>query len=151
MSESLHLTLITPGQATQAVSSQLVPFARRLWADGKAVSIVAKEQEDDRSLQQNKFYWGYVLKTISERARINGLGADVDGWHYFFKKNVLGYRITKTRIPGSKRPVIRRELRSTKGLSVKRMSEYMEQVMAMAATDFGVAFEDGRRWEDERA
>lgn len=109
--------------------------------------VTIREQEDQRSLQQNAFYWGFVLKQISAQATIGGIGSDENGWHYFFKKTVLGYRITRTKVPGSKRPVIRRELRSTQGLSVKAMSKYLEEVMAKAATEFGVTFPD-KRWED---
>lgn len=139
-----------PEQAGRVFASTVRPWCHDQWRQGKRLIATIRELEDVRSIQQNKFYWSFVLKTISEQARINGIGADAEGWHYFFKKNVLGYRITKVKVPGSKRPVIRRELRSTTGLSVRRMSEYLEQVMATAATEFGVTFEDGRRWEDER-
>lgn len=59
---------------------------------------------------------------------------------------MLGYRVLKTRLPGSKRPSITRELRSTKDLKVKPMSDYLEKVMAIGAGDFGVTFEI-KDWE----
>jgi hypothetical protein len=148
---ALRLTLINGEQATRAVSAQLVPFCRALWRAEKRVSLVAQEEEDARSLQQNAFYWSFVLKQISQQATIDGIGADENGWHYWFKKTILGYRVTKTKVPGSKRPAIRRELRSTAKLKVGPMSKYLDAVMAKAATEYGVTFEDGKRWEDWQA
>jgi hypothetical protein len=116
-------------------------------AEGKRIRARFEVEEDDRSIRQNAFYWGWVLKCISEQARLNGVGADADGWHYWAKKEFLGYRFTKVNVPGSKRPVVRRELRSTKDLKVKAFSEYLEKLMAYAATTFGVEF-DGKTWQE---
>jgi|GEM_PF-6067955 len=52
--------------------------------------------------------------------------------------------------PGNKRPSVIKELRSTKGLKVKPMSDYLEAVIAEAVTDFGVMFSVSR-WEQYRA
>jgi hypothetical protein len=139
----------SPEQARATLEQRIGPWCREQWAAGRERLVVTvREQEDQRSLQQNAFYWSFVLKQISQQAVVDGIGSDENGWHYFFKKTVLGYRVTRTKVPGSKRPVIRRELCSTKGLSVKAMSKYLEEVMAKAATEFGVTFEDGKRWED---
>jgi hypothetical protein len=149
MSETLTTIWSTPEQAKASLEARIGPWCRAQWqADGeRRLVVTVREQEDQRSLQQNAFYWGFVLKQISAQATIGGIGSDENGWHYFFKKTILGYRVTRTKVPGSKRPAIRRELRSTRGLSVKAMSAYMEQVMAKAATDFGVTFAD-KRWEE---
>ena len=117
---------------------------------GKRMVVTAQEQEDERSLRQNAFYWAVVLKCTSEQAKINGVGATADGWHLYWKREHLGYKFTKTKLPGAKRPSITRELRSTKGLSVKKMAVYLEKVQATAATDFGVAF-SAMRWEEYRS
>lgn len=148
---------IQPGQAHGA-AKQFLARCEEMFSRGvERIAATAQEEEDDRSLRQNSFYWGYVLKTISAQATINGIGSDEDGWHYFFKRTILGYRVVKTRVPGSKRPVIRRELRSTKNLKARRrgeadptkyMPDYLDAVMAKAATEFGVTFDETKRWED---
>jgi hypothetical protein len=137
-----------PEQAGKNFAHVVRPFCHEQWKAGRRLVVTIRELEDERSLQQNAFYWSFVLKNISQQATINGIGSDAYGWHYWFKKNILGYCFTKTKVPGSKRPVIRRELRSTTKLSVSKMSKYLEQVMAHAATTYGVAFEDGKRWQD---
>lgn len=140
-----------PEQAGKHFAEKVRPFCREQWAQGRQLAVHICEAEDQRSLQQNAFYWAFVLKTISRQATIDGIGSDENGWHYYFKRRVLGYRVTKTKVPGSKRPVIRRELRSTTDLKVKPMSTYLEKVMAIAATEFGVTFDPGKSWEDWQA
>ena len=55
----------------------------------------------------------------------------------------------KTLVAGRKRPVISTSLGTTKGLKVKPMSKYIEQVIAYAVTELGVHF-SSTRWEDYR-
>lgn len=145
---SLSLRLTDASQGRIAVKGQLLPFIGGHLQAGRALAVTVKEAEDERTLKQNAFMWGFVLKTISRQAVIDGIGADERGWHLFFKRRLLGYRVRKVKVPGKKRPSITRELRSTTGLSVKRMSAYLEEMMATAATEFGVTFEPDRRWED---
>lgn len=141
MSEAMRIELHDAQQGRNALIARLLPWIGEQLRAGREIEVVARELQDNRSLKQNAFYWSYVLKTISTQATIGGIGADEEGWNKYFKRRVLGYRVTKTRIPGSKRPSITRELRSSKDLKVKPMSDYLEQVMAIAASEFGVTFE----------
>lgn len=147
MSQALRVELHNAEQGRAVVAQRLLPWIGEQIAMGREVEVIARELEDSRSHKQNAFLWGYVLKTISQQAVIGGIGSDEEGWHYYFKRRLLGYRVLKTRVPGSKRPSIRRELRSTKDLKVKAMSDYLDKVMATAATEFGVTFKM-TRWED---
>lgn len=150
MTQALQLTLNNADQGRDVMRSQFLPFIGGLIESGKRVTVVAKELEDERSLKQNKFLWGFVYKHISEQALIAGIGATADGWHLYYKRILLGYRHTATRLPGKKRPSITRELRSTTDLKVKPMSKYLDKVMAHAATTFGVTFPAGIGWETYR-
>lgn len=136
-----------PQQAHAAIAQQLWPMLKAELTAGKRMVVTAQEQEDERSLKQNAFYWAVVLKCTSQQAKINGVGATPDGWHLYFKREHLGYKFTKTKLPGKTRPSVIKELRSTRGLSVKRMSIYLEKCIAQACTDFGVMF-PVNRWED---
>lgn len=155
MSEfALHTIWINPAsspdQAKKNFLNVVSPYCSELWARGvDAISVTIQPQEDARSIQQNRFYWGVVLKEISEQATIGGMGATPDGWHLYFRKKHLGYSFTKTKEPGKKRPSIRKELISTRSLSVRKMSEYLEQIIAEAVTDFGVRFSVSK-WEEFR-
>lgn len=151
---------VQPGQAHTAAKRFLADCEAMFARGVERIAASAQEELDDRTLKQNGFYWGVVLKNISQQATIDGIGSDENGWHYVMKKRVLGYRVVKVRVPGSKRPVIRRELRSTTDLKARRrgepdptkyMPDYLDAVMAIAASEFGVTFPPDQRWEDYRS
>lgn len=148
MTEALDMIVTTPEQSHRAAVAAHA-LCKRLTLEGKKARILAAEEEDDRTLQQNKFYWGIVLKQISEQAQDGGIGAQQVGWHRYYKIKFLGYKITRVRMPGKKRPSILRELRSTKELKVKPFSDYLEKVIAHAVTTFDVRFTE-TRWENHR-
>lgn len=114
------------------------------WTDDEGVvherqyRLTFAEVREDRSERQNKFYWGAVLKQISAQAPGNWTP---DAWHEAFKRTILGYEVVKVKVAGRKRPTVYRRLRSTTDLTVKQMSEFLEQVLATAATDLGVVFD----------
>lgn len=148
MIESIDVVVSTR-EGAHNVAKLAYERARMLIADGKRVRLVAEEAEDDRSIQQNRFMWGVVLKEMSEQAQINGQRWAAEAWHELGKRQFLGYEFKKTVIAGRKRKTVSKVLRSTTRLSVKRMSEYLEKLMAFAVTDLGVTFSE-HRWENYR-
>lgn len=136
---ALYLELISPQQANRAVRERFFPYCKAKLDEGLCLAVTVTELEDARSLEQNKLYW-HFLGEISDQAKLNGIGATKEGWHLYFRRKFLGYKFTTTRLPGNKRPSVIRELRSTRGLSVKKMAEYTTQVTAEAASEFGVMF-----------
>lgn len=151
MSElALHTVFINPDQAKKAIAGQIAPYCKALWAQGiERVAVTLQPEEDAKTVQQNKFYWGVVLTEISEQARIEGQRYTVDAWHELFKRQFLPRTTKRVYVAGKKRPVITTVIGSTKGLSIKKMSAYLEQVMAFATTDLNVKF-TASRWEDHR-
>lgn len=129
----------TRAQAHEA-AMQGYALARTLIDQGKRVLFSVGEFEDDRSLKQNRFYWGPCLGEISNQAKLGGVGFNEDGWNWYFKRKFLGYRFKKVMVPGNKRVSVIKELISTKDLSVKKMTTYLDKVQAHAASDFGVEF-----------
>lgn len=120
-------------QAWQHAIKPRLEAGERLW-------LGVQPLEDARDLQRNREYWGYVLRPISEQAQVDGIGSTAEGWHDYYRLMFLGYEFTKVRLPGKKRPSVRRALKSTTTLSNRAMREYMEQIRAHAATTFGVTF-----------
>lgn len=148
MTEALDIVVRTR-EGAHKVAELAYKKARALIADGKEVRIRAEVAEDDRSLRQNAFYWACVLREISEQAAIDGQRWSADAWHQYGKRTFLGYEFKRTVIAGRKRKAVSKQLRSTTKLSVRRMSEYLEKLMAFAVTDLGVRFSE-KRWEDWR-
>lgn len=114
--------------------------AQAIVANGQPARVLVEQQEDDRTVQQNRFYWGPVLSEISEQAVIEGQRWVSEAWHELFRRQFLGYEVVKVRVAGKKRPVVIRRLRSTTKLKVRAMGNYLDQVQAFAATDLGVRF-----------
>ncbi len=138
---ALHTVFISPEQAKSCVSNVIAPYCKAQWAQGvERLAVTVMPEEDARSIQRNAEYWGFVLQPISDQAQINGIGATKEGWHDYYRKMFLGYEFTKVKMPGTKRPSVRRTLKSTTKLSERKMRDYCEQVRAHAATTFGVTF-----------
>ncbi len=146
---ALQLQWTTPDQAGASMRAQFIPYVKEKLEAGLCLAVSVMELEDARSLQQNAFYWAVVLKQISEQATIDNIGATPKGWHLWAKRKFLGYQFTKIKLPGAKRPSVTKTLRSTRGLSVKKMSVYLEQVIAEAVTVFDVRFSE-RDWTQHR-
>lgn len=138
--QDFGIALNEPHQAHGALVNQVWPIAKEQTALGNRLWLSLQPLEDARTLRQNRFYWAAVLKQISEQAQVNGMGADSEGWHLYYRRMFLGYVFKKTKVPGLKRVSVTRELRSTTSLSVKAFAEYIDQIQAHAATTFGVTF-----------
>jgi hypothetical protein len=133
------VALYTPEQGHQQIVA-LWPELKEQLQQGKHLWVEVQPLEEARELRVNREYWGFVLRPISEQAQIGGIGSTADGWHDYYRLMFLGYEFTKVRLPGKKRPSIRRQLKSTTTLSNRAMREYMEQIRAHAATTFEVTF-----------
>jgi NinB protein len=146
MSEAIDVIAANPMRAHEAVQHGWA-LAKALTIAGRKAHIQIREAEDDRSVRQNAYYWAVVLKEISEQAAIEGQRWTADAWHELCKRQFLGYEIKKVKVAGRKKATIIRRLRSTTGLSVRKFSDYLEQILAFASTDLSVRFSVSR-WED---
>ena len=109
-------------------------LAKVLVQQGRRVRIRVEEDQDDLTLQQRRFYRGPVLQQISEQAHQDGQRYGKAVWHELFRGQFLGSR---WELVGG-RPV---ELRvSTEDLGIRDYSEYIDKVLAEAATVWGVEF-----------
>lgn len=126
-------------EAAHKAASDAYAEAKRLVAEGKQAVISAKEYDADRSLEQNRYYWGPLLGTISEQVRTPDRWT-AEAWHQLFRRQFLGYEVKREVVAGKKRPVTIRRLRSTRDLTVKQFATYLEQITAYATTELGVEF-----------
>jgi hypothetical protein len=107
-------------------------FAHR----GEPLRLIVTAEERQRNQQQNRFYFGAVLKQISEQAWVDGKQYDKDTWHeYFARKYGILDELT---LPDGE--IITRR-KSTTQMSVGEFSEYLNQVQAYAGETLGVCFE----------
>lgn len=132
-----------------AVANAAYSLAKQLINDGKAARITAELYEEDRTLRQNRYYWGCILKEISEQASIGGQRWSIEAWHELFKRQFLGFEIVKLTVAGRRKKQVIRRLKSTTGLKVRPMARYLDEITAFAVTDLGVRFsvDNWEQWE----
>lgn len=141
--------IVSSRDQAHAAANALYAQAKAIVQSGRKARMVCEEQEDDRSVQQNRYYWGVVLAETSQQASIEGQRWAAEAWHELFKRMFLGYEIRKTVVAGRRRKLVTRTLRSTTRLKVRAMGDYLTKVQAFAAGDLGVRF-SCERWEEYR-
>lgn len=137
MNQSLSVYCPDPISANKACNEGW-RIAKAMTTAGTPVEVIVRKAEDERSLRANRFYWGFVLKTIANFVELGGQKYSADAWHELMKRTYLGYEIKKYRVAGKKKLQIIRRLRSTADLSVKQFCIYLEQIIAYGATDLGI-------------
>lgn len=140
MTRDEHTVICRTREALHDAVSHGYGYGKTLLADGKTVLVRVAEHDNDRTLAQNRLYWGPLLGQIAKQAKSNGSYWTEDAWHEAFKRLFLGYRIQKVKVAGRKRPTVIRSLWSTRDLGVKRFSDYIDRIEAFAVTDLGVEF-----------
>jgi hypothetical protein len=103
---------------------------------GEPLRLIVTAEERQRNQQQNRFYFGAVLKQVSEQAWVDGKQYDKDTWHeYFARKYGILDELT---LPDGE--IITRR-KSTTQMSVGEFSEYLDAVQSYAGGTLGVQFE----------
>ncbi|KVV22326.1 recombinase [Burkholderia multivorans] len=122
------------------VWSALVAFVRAnaptFASKGEPLRVIVTAEERQRNQQQNRFYWGAVLKQISEQAWVEGRQFDKDAWHEYFARK---YGVCDELVLPDGEIITRRK--STTQMSVGEFSTYLNQIQAYAAGELGVEFE----------
>lgn len=145
---ALQTVFINPDQAKAAIQRQIAPYCKAQWKNGiERLRVTVEPEEDAKTVQQGRYYWGIVLAEISEQARIDGQQYTVDAWHELCKRQHLPRVTKKTYVAGRKRPVVTTTIGTTKGIGVRKMSKFIEKVIAFACTDLNVQFSE-TRWEN---
>lgn len=124
-------------------------FGKMLLLEGKRVVLIVMELEDSLTARQRRFFHGPLLKQISEQVRLpDGTRYMPAVWKQYLKERILERepRWVEIRLPGQG-PRMLRKWWSTEELGVKRYSDFIDESIAIAATEWGVAF---RFLADER-
>jgi len=103
---------------------------------GEPLRIIVTSEERKRNAEQNKFYWGVILRDIADNAWVNSRQFDKDVWHEHFARQ---FGVSEDIELPNGETVTRRK--STTQMSVGEFSTYMTQVQAYAASTLGVEFE----------
>jgi hypothetical protein len=108
---------------------------KQLAADKTPMFLIATTAEEKRRAQQNKYYFGTVIRSIAKQAWINGRQYSAEAWHEQMARTYGQFK--DVTLPDGE--VVVKRL-STTEMSVKDFAKYTEQVMAYGATELGIRF-----------
>lgn len=116
--------------------------AECLLRNGQAVDLIVRPAERPITALQRAFFHGPVLTQISEQAMDNGQRYVARVWKRYFKTLILERkpRYEMVQLPGQKKKTPRRKFWSTEELGPRRYSEFIDEVIAHAVTDWNVQF-----------
>lgn len=97
--------------------------------------LIVTTAEEKRRAQQNKYYFGSVIRSIAEQAWINGKQFSAEAWHEQMARTYGTFK--DVTLPNG--DVVVKRL-STTEMSVKDFAKYTEQVTAFGATELGIRF-----------
>lgn len=103
---------------------------------GEPLRLIVTAEERQRNAAQNRFYFGAVLKQVSEQAWVDGKQYDKDTWHEYFARK---YGILDELTLPDGEIVTRRK--STTAMSVGEFSAYLDAIQAYAGETLGVQFD----------
>jgi hypothetical protein len=132
--------LINPEQAHQAIAKIWLEVKNNLMA-GRRMVLVLQDYDEALTVQQRRFYHGYILIEIAEQAQPQGVKYPMKVWKEYFREKYLGDEVQTSIDPmtgATKKDVVRV---SSESLGVKGYNELIEKVTAFAVTDLGVVFD----------
>jgi hypothetical protein len=142
-------------ESVEEVRRELVTariFCDNAWAAGRRVAWTLEEEEDAIYHSNRKFFHGYVLGQISEQVRdLEGRKHPIDTWKLYYTEKFLGHKWNTYVNPYTGKKTRRKERISTEDIGNDKYKKFTEQVMADAATELNVVFEDYEVWKAMRA
>jgi hypothetical protein len=134
----LRAELHTPEQGHQALASYAWPWAKEQLRQGRELVAEFRLLEDDITDKQRAYLHGVVFKEIAMYARPGGQQFDKDTWKEHFRKEWLGFKTVSNVNPMTGKRTRTRVRQSTEDLGIRAMAEYIDRVIAFAATELGV-------------
>jgi hypothetical protein len=118
--------------------------------DGKLPHVELSEEGDTLTLRQLRFIHGPILQQISEQVVVEGVRYTRDVWKEHLKDLFIPDQFVMVRLPfvrdkagnwkPSRRKVPRKVEKSLTKLTGRARSDFIDQVLAHAATEWGVEF-----------
>lgn len=138
MSDILRrIELHTEEQGTAAMRAAW-PWAKEQLRQGRALVAEYRLLDDAITQEQRGYLHGVVLTEIAQLARPNGQQFPMKVWKEHFRSEFLGFEVVTCVNPLTGRKSRRRVRVSTEDLGVRRLAEYIDRVIAYAATELGV-------------
>lgn len=139
MTDILHrVELHEPEQARAVLTRNMLPWIGEQMKQGRELVLEARLLDDDITDKQRAYLHAVVLTEIARYARVNGQQFDMKTWKEWFRSEWLGFKVVTTVNPFTGRKSRKRVRISTEDLGVRGLAEYIDRVIAFAATDLNV-------------
>jgi hypothetical protein len=148
MSEDGIHCIVNSRKALHVAVQQGYELTRRFAEEGRAVLVEIREA-DEITVRQRGFYHSYVLPTIAEHGRVNGMTYSFGTWKEYFREKNLGTRFVSYDVPGQVDKVTREERISTEDIGVRKYAKLISAVMAYGAIELGLVwqYKEMEEWE----
>lgn len=133
-----RFNLETPEQARAILTAAALPWIGEQLKAGRHLVMELKLWEDDITQKQRAYLHAVVLTEIAQYARPNGQSFPMKVWKEHFRKEWLGFKTVTTINPITGKKSRRRVSVSTEDLGIRAMAEYIDRMIAYAATELGV-------------
>lgn len=136
MPDALYREFLLTGEGpARALQAFLKANARSCAESKRPLRVIVTEDEHDRLDQQIAYYFGVLIKAISEQAWVEGRRYDKDVWHEEMARRFLP---GKEVILPSGEVVIKRASIARGHIGVRAMAKFINEVQAYAASELGV-------------
>jgi hypothetical protein len=133
-----RVELCTPEQAREALRAGALPWIGEQLKQGRELVGEFRLLDDAITQEQRAYLHAVVLTEIAQFARPNGQQFPMKVWKEHFRQEFLGFKVVSTVNPLTGRKSRRRVRVSTEDLGVRGMANYIDRVIAFAATELGV-------------
>jgi len=130
--------LRTPEQARAILARQALPWVGEQLKQGRELVAEFRLLDDDITDKQRAYLHRVVLTEIAQFARPDGQQFPMLTWKEFLRDKFLGFKTVSFTNPLTGKKSRRRVRVSTEDLGVRGMANYIDRVIAFAATDLGV-------------
>lgn len=139
MSDILYRAeLHNPEQARAVLKQHTLPWVGQQLEAGRQLVAEFRLLEDDITQRQRAYLHAVVLTEIAQYARPGDQQFPMKVWKEHFRAEFLGFKVVTSINPLTGRKHRRRQRISTEDLGIKAMAEYIDRVIAYAATELGV-------------
>lgn len=144
MTDILHrIELHSPEQGREVLARNMLPWIGEQLQQGRELVLEARLLDDDITDKQRGYLHAVVLTEIAKFAYLpDGKRYDMKVWKEWFRSEWLGFNVVTTVNPFTGRKSRRRVRVSTEDLGVRAMAEYIDRILAFAATDLGLTISE---------
>lgn len=137
MAESLYRAFVLRSPMVWRQVFEFVKANAQAFIDrGEPLRIVVTSEEQKRTAEQNRFYFGPVLRQIAEQAWVDGHQFSTEAWHEYLAEKFCP-RVEFVLPKGE----VRSRRKSTSEMTVKEFADYVTVVQAHAANEMGIEFD----------